>query len=43
MRGATVAVRRGDDHLEGVLMLDLTTPVARKEALAILRPRIVLT
>ena len=31
------------DHLNGVLMLDRTTPEARKEALAILRPRIVLT
>jgi peptide deformylase len=31
------------DHLDGILMLDRTTPEARKEALAILRPRIVLT
>jgi len=31
------------DHLNGVLMLDRTTTEARKEALAILRPRIVLT
>jgi peptide deformylase len=31
------------DHLDGVLMLDRTTPEAKKEALAILRPRIVLT
>jgi peptide deformylase len=31
------------DHLDGVLMIDRTTPEARKEALAILRPRIVLT
>ena len=31
------------DHLDGVLMLDRTTPEARKEALALLRPRIVLT
>jgi peptide deformylase len=31
------------DHLDGVLMLDRTTPDARKEALAVLRPRIVLT
>ena len=31
------------DHLDGVLMLDRTTPEARKEALAILRPRIVLS
>jgi peptide deformylase len=31
------------DHLDGVLMLDRTTPEARREALAVLRPRIVLT
>ncbi len=31
------------DHLDGVLMIDRTTPEARKEALATLRPRIVLT
>ena len=31
------------DHLDGVLMIDRTTPDARKEALAVLRPRIVLT
>jgi peptide deformylase len=31
------------DHLDGVLMIDRTTAEARKEALAILRPRIVLT
>jgi peptide deformylase len=31
------------DHLDGVLMIDRTTPEARKEALGILRPRIVLT
>jgi peptide deformylase len=31
------------DHLDGVLMIDRTTPEGRKEALAILRPRIVLT
>jgi peptide deformylase len=31
------------DHLDGVLMLDRTTQEARKEALAVLRPRIVLT
>jgi peptide deformylase len=31
------------DHLDGFLMIDRTTPEARKEALAILRPRIVLT
>jgi peptide deformylase len=31
------------DHLDGVLMIDRTTTESRKEALAILRPRIVLT
>jgi peptide deformylase len=31
------------DHLDGVLMLDRTTPEAKREALALLRPRIVLT
>ena len=31
------------DHLDGVLMIDRTTPEAKKEALAILRPRIVLS
>ena len=31
------------DHLEGVLTLDRTTEDARREALAALRPRIVLT
>jgi peptide deformylase len=30
------------DHLEGVLILDRTTPEARREALASLRPRIVI-
>jgi peptide deformylase len=30
------------DHLDGVLILDRTTPEARREALASLRPRIVL-
>src|SRR4051812_7698303 len=30
------------DHLDGVLMIDRTTNEARKEALAVLRPRIVL-
>jgi peptide deformylase len=30
------------DHLEGVLILDRTTPEARREALATLRPRVVL-
>jgi peptide deformylase len=31
------------DHLEGVLILDRTTPESRREALAVLRPRIALT
>jgi peptide deformylase len=31
------------DHLDGVLMLDRTTAEARKEALGVLRPRIVLS
>jgi peptide deformylase len=36
-------VQHETDHLDGVLMIDRTTPEARKEALAVLRPRIVLT
>jgi peptide deformylase len=35
-------VQHEADHLDGVLMLDRTTPEARREALAVLRPRIVL-
>jgi peptide deformylase len=31
------------DHLDGLLMLDRTTPEARREALGLLRPRIVLS
>ncbi|HUJ91539.1 MAG TPA: peptide deformylase [Gaiellaceae bacterium] len=31
------------DHLDGVLIIDRTTPEARREALALLRPRIVLS
>ena len=31
------------DHLDGVLIIDRTTPEARREALATLRPRIILT
>ena len=31
-----------NDHLDGVLIIDRTTPEARREALALLRPRIVL-
>jgi peptide deformylase len=30
------------DHLDGKLMLDRTTPDARREAMAALRPRLVL-
>ena len=30
------------DHLDGVLMIDRTTPEARREALATLRPRVVI-
>ncbi len=37
------AAQHENDHLDGVLMLDRTTPEARREALAILRPRIVLS
>src|SRR5690348_352502 len=36
-------VQHETDHLDGVLMIDRTTPEARKEALSVLRPRIVLT
>jgi peptide deformylase len=35
-------VQHETDHLDGVLMLERTTPEARREALAVLRPRIVL-
>ena len=35
-------VQHETDHLDGVLMLDRTTPDARREALGKLRPRIVL-
>jgi peptide deformylase len=37
------AAQHESDHLDGVLMLDRTTPEARREALGKLRPRIVLT
>ena len=37
------AAQHESDHLDGILMLDRTTPEARREALATLRPRIVLT
>ncbi len=36
-------VQHESDHLDGVLMIDRTTPEAKREALAVLRPRIVLT
>jgi peptide deformylase len=36
------AAQHEADHLDGVLIIDRTTPEARREALAILRPRIVL-
>ena len=36
------AAQHESDHLDGVLMIDRTTPEARREALALLRPRIVL-
>jgi len=37
------AAQHEADHLDGVLIIDRTTPEARREALSILRPRIVLT
>ena len=40
---AARCVQHENDHLDGVLMIDRTTPEARREALGILRPRIVLT
>src|SRR6266567_2804536 len=40
---AARCVQHESDHLDGVLMIDRTTPEARREALAILRLRIVLT
>jgi len=36
------AVQHEVDHLDGVLTFDRTTPEARREALAVLRPRVVL-
>ena len=36
-------VQHEADHLDGMLMIDRTTPEARREALALLRPRIVLS
>ena len=40
---AARCVQHETDHLDGVLMIDRTTPEARREALGLLRPRIVLT
>jgi len=37
------AAQHEADHLDGVLIIDKTTPEARREALSLLRPRIVLT
>jgi peptide deformylase len=36
------AAQHEADHLDGLLIIDKTTPEARREALALLRPRIVL-
>jgi peptide deformylase len=40
---AARCVQHETDHLDGVLMIDRTTPEARREALGLLRPRIVLS
>jgi peptide deformylase len=40
---AARAIQHEVDHLDGVLTFDRTTPEARREALSILRPRVVLT
>jgi peptide deformylase len=40
---AARVVQHEVDHLDGVLILDRTTSEARREALSVLRPRIVLT
>ena len=40
---AARCVQHETDHLDGMLMLDRTTPEARREALGLLRPRIVLS
>jgi peptide deformylase len=37
------AAQHEADHLDGVLIIDKTTPEARREALSLLRPRIVLS
>ncbi|TMK65746.1 MAG: peptide deformylase [Actinobacteria bacterium] len=39
---AARAVQHELDHLDGVLIIDRTTPEARREALATLRPRVVI-
>jgi peptide deformylase len=44
LEGHTARVAQHElDHLDGVLIIDRTTPEARREALATLRPRIVLS
>jgi peptide deformylase len=40
---AARCVQHETDHLDGILMIDRTTPEARREALGVLRPRIVLS
>jgi peptide deformylase len=40
---AARCVQHETDHLDGVLMIDRTTPEARRKALGMLRPRIVLS
>jgi peptide deformylase len=40
---AARCVQHEADHLDGVLMLDRTTPDARREALGFLRPRVALS
>ena len=40
---AARCVQHETDHLDGLLMIDRTTPEARREALGVLRPRIVLS
>ncbi|HET7146309.1 MAG TPA: peptide deformylase [Gaiellaceae bacterium] len=40
---AARCVQHETDHLDGVLMIDRTTPEAKREALGLLRPRIVLS
>jgi peptide deformylase len=43
LEGAAARVAQHElDHLDGVLMLDRTTDEARKEAMAVLRPRVVM-